>query len=481
MTVSSLSTTTRPPATSTAHAVRPRLARTQSQPAQGVSLGSIYADAFVRGDPALSRALGNVRSRFDAKEAAAAVAEVVDARPSLRNKRVLVLSLSAGGGHNAAASAIKSSLGKGYDVKVVHPYDNGVEFYNAAQSFLPTPILNVLGFGQRLMDNISDQTTGGQLYRLLEEENPDVVISVVPMANGTLYKAAAATKTPLLVVPTDLEFDHFLQHIPSTPNPHFKAALPFDEMRNQAAHLPEHAFATTGYPVRRDFSTDTPVRAGEVLAPSAVLDELHIAPSDRVVMIMMGAGGASGGVIESDARALQEKLGGELQARAAAGAAIDPNQKVHVVAMCGSNDSLKTNLGSLSNGDGQVVVHAVGKKDAPDMAALMKKADVLVTKPGGGTVNEALAANLPMLYHRDNGGAVSWEVANAKFAEDKGLAGEVDAQDLVSVIADRIVAGRPTTTFDVPARNFAGNIKRVVDELIANTEKPVKSIPGMPV
>ena len=391
------------------------------------------------------------------------------AAPAKPKPKVMLLSLSAGGGHDAAAGAISSALGAAYCINTVKPFDGGVEGYNLMQAIAPPQLLNFLGWAQQLVDPVQTHLQFHGIHDQIKNADPDIVISVIPMANGATFNATQVLKIPMVVVPTDLAFSHFLQQVPADSGTQFKVALPFPTMRNQAPHLPEHVFAETGYPVRGAFSVDPrPAPLGAANATAPVFAELGIEPGDKVALIMMGAGGASGDVIRSDADSLSKQLAGELARRAKSNARLDAKQRVHVVCLCGGNQDLKKNLTPLATATvgEQVQIHAVGRKEGADVAALMQRADAMITKPGGATVNEAIAANLPMIYHSDVG-AVDWELENAKYAESVGLGEWVDKKDIVKTVATWVEKGRPSELVPCLARTFPENIRSVVDDLIA--------------
>lgn len=93
---------------------------------------------------------------------------------------------------------------------------------------------------------------------------------------------------------------------------------------------------------------------------------------------------------------------------------LDPHQRIHVVCICGRNGEVKKAIEKLfpPEANTQIRVHALEMCDAEQIAALMGRACALITKPGGATVNEALACNVWQLYDK----AVHvphWEMGNA--------------------------------------------------------------------
>lgn len=375
--------------------------------------------------------------------------------------KVVVVSLSAGGGHDAAARAIIDALGDGYEVKVVHPFDDGVEAYNAAQTHTPPQFLDLFGYMQRITNmlnqvvGVSDALYGETLDAIFAAENPALVVSTAPMENATTLRAARRHGCPMVVVPTDLQFAHFVETIHDVGND-FKLLLPFAHTRGQAGHLPDHAVAVTGYPVRREFTTEG--RADALAHPSRILQDLGIAPNDRLVLVMMGARGSGEDVIVADAQDL---------ANALPDAAGEQTGRIHVAVLRGHNAHIDERLQPLaqSSRDAHVPVHVLGPRDAGDVAALMEKADVLITKPGGSTVNEALAANLPMIFHSEVP-VVHWELGNATYATEHGMAQWVARDALAATIAETLRRGRPQHMQECPSRDFPAHLRAAVQEVL---------------
>jgi len=404
-----------------------------------------------------------MRAFLSERRAQAAMAAALAPTPRPTPKRVLILSSDAGSGHAAAARAVQLALGADYKVIIERPFDldvslpsvgpvRGVDFYNMVQAHGPPIVLDLLGGFQRLAAPMGETLHGPVLAQLMDKNKPDLVVTVVPMGNGAVFKEADARNVPLLVVPTDLDFGHFVDQI-RTPGERFKLALPFGDMRTQAAHLPESAFAVTGYPVRPDFCAAEQAR-------SSTLDALEIGPADKVVMIMMGGGGTSSDRVIANAQLLGTSLGEAVQGR------------VHIVCVCGRNDKMRRDLGPWVNRSARsrIRVHALGSCDGNDVAALMHKADVLITKPGGASVNEALAANLPQIYDRSVH-APFWELGNAAYAQAHAMGDWVDPKDMVAKVAAALARGKPRTPAPNPARSFPQRIRSVVDELTKPRDK----------
>jgi UDP-N-acetylglucosamine:LPS N-acetylglucosamine transferase len=88
-----------------------------------------------------------------------------------------------------------------------------------------------------------------------------------------------------------------------------------------------------------------------------------------------------------------------------------------VMALCGDNPALLTRLGPLSAAAGGRL-HAFGFTNR--VADYMAAADVLVTKPGPGSLAEAFSARLPVVVTR-NRHTIPQERFNTDFVAERGL------------------------------------------------------------
>ncbi|MFH1678537.1 MAG: glycosyltransferase [Candidatus Omnitrophota bacterium] len=96
--------------------------------------------------------------------------------------------------------------------------------------------------------------------------------------------------------------------------------------------------------------------------------------------------------------------------------------RVNILAVCGKNQRLYDKL-KRKRYPG---VDLFGFTE--DMHALMSRSDIIITKPGGLTIAEALAMQLPMVFI---GGIPGQETENARILEDCGCA--INAKDLKSL------------------------------------------------
>jgi len=233
--------------------------------------------------------------------------------------------------------------------------------------------------------------------------------------------------------------------------------LPFgsDHFVNQRQNVGAENLVVTGYPVRPEFC-----EGGNESGETSIVESLGIEPTDKVMLIMMGAAGANPDRIRDDAWKLSHRLE-------------NVDGKVHIVVLCASNDVLRGEIQRIAGQDDKmanVTVHAVPRIDAAQMRALMERGDVMLTKPGGATVNEALAVNLPLLF-RGNVHTLPWEAGNCDYVTQHRLGewAENDGPLQLEAQAAKFL-NRPRgerARVDAPAKAFSTNIVSLLNKITA--------------
>lgn len=139
---------------------------------------------------------------------------------------------------------------------------------------------------------------------------------------------------------------------------------------------------------------------------------------------------------------------------------------IQIIAVAGCNKKLQNQLESLSH-DSQKSVRVLGYTDK--ISELMDVADLLITKPGGITVSEALVKKLPFLIMTPIPGQ---EERNARFLVDSGAAIRLNSCDNMEVVLKRTL-DRPSALYKMSeaARKLARphacmDIALLVEELI---------------
>ncbi len=197
----------------------------------------------------------------------------------------------------------------------------------------------------------------GIRYRIAHEQ-PDVVVSVLPVINGLLTEVATRTE----VVLTDWHSVHRFWVAPGVD--HY--TVPTDAARRDCIRFgadPERV-DVVGIPVRRAF------------ADAARPPREHTTASDRfTILAMVGA--------EGSPRALAN-LRAVMQLRLDA----------QLTIVCGRNEQLRKEVQALP---ARLPVQALGFVD--NIPELMRQSDILITKAGGLTLAEAFSCGVPVVVY----------------------------------------------------------------------------------
>jgi 1,2-diacylglycerol 3-beta-galactosyltransferase len=326
-----------------------------------------------------------------------------DARPE-----VLLLIVDAGGGHRAAANALLAAA-ESTDAplrlrveslqSVLQPLDpvrrlTGLDLeqlYNAMVRRRFTghlvPLLRVLQWSiARLHRRLTRQVAAH-----LRAHPAAAVVSLAPNFNAVLRDAVreALPAAPFHVLLTDLaDFPpHFWME------PHVDGVfVATDEAAEQARRLGLRARRTSGMVLNPKFYQ--PLSGGRERARR----ELGVPADVPLVLLLFGGKGAP--EMLPLARRLLERDG-----------------RWHVAAVCGDNPRLCARMEALAAGaPGRL--HAFGFTHR--VHELMDAADLLLTKPGPGSLAEAFHRRLPVVVTLD-ARTIPQERFNARFVEQQGL------------------------------------------------------------
>lgn len=324
-----------------------------------------------------------------------------------KRPKILVLHASVGAGHTRAAMATAAALAAeapGADIRVIDALDLARPLFSRlyGKGYLKlvekAPALFGMlyditdrkprrGLGDRLRRVVQRWGASG-LLDLLEDGGWDVVVHTHFLAPelACALRREGRLKAPQLVVVTDYDAHRIWVHEPVE---RYCVAGPVAEASLRAHGVEEDDIELTGIPVDPAFYA--PVDR------DAALKEFGL--SDGYPVVVQASGGHGVGPVEEVYRALL--------------ASTIPSQ---LVVVCGRNEAARKALAAIRP-PARHRVKILGYTDA--MRRLMAAADLLVTKPGGLTVSEALACGLPMALINPIPGQ---EVRNADYLLENGAA-----------------------------------------------------------
>lgn len=302
------------------------------------------------------------------------------------SRRILILMSDTGGGHRAAAEAIRDALHIRYgqesaSVKLVDvfreyspvPLKFAPEFYpwwvNRSKTSWGVGY-NMSNTRRRaqLLSQTMYVTIEGGLKRMLRENPADVVVCVHSLLTRPALQALTrfTQRPPFVVVVTDLVSTHHLWYDKRCERCLVPTQPAYD--RGLAAGLSPEQMRNTGLPVHPRFALG-------LKAKEEARRELGWDPDLPAVLVV--GGGEGMGPIYRTARAINER-----------------SLRCQLIVVAGNNKALKDKLES-KTWNQPTRIYGFRK----DMPLLMAATDVLVTKAGPATISEACIAGVPMILY----------------------------------------------------------------------------------
>ena len=321
-------------------------------------------------------------------------------------KTVDLVYFNAGGGHRSAALALQEVIreqGRPWNVRLV----NLLEVLDPEHKFrkytgmAPEDYYNkrlargwTLGLAQELkilqgMIRLGHTSLVRSLQQHWLETEPDLVVSLIPNFNRSLYESLASSLpgVPYVTVMTDLADlpPHFW--IEAGQDQHLVCGTPRAAEQARAAGYPEHRISlTSGMILRPSFYRPTSVdRAAELRA-------LGLDPQRPTGIVMFGGHGAT------QMWRIAEQL-----------------HDTQLILICGRNQSLAGKLCGMTSSAPHAVI---GFTD--DMPRYMRLGDFFIGKPGPGSLSEALHIGLPVVTF-ENSWTMPQERYNARWVRETGV------------------------------------------------------------
>ncbi len=293
--------------------------------------------------------------------------------------KIIILTMSTGNGHNIASYALRDYLvSQGVEAKVVDAYkyfnkklsDLLEKGYLLSTKYIPT----VYGKFYRSMERhnpdsrlawstFCNSLVERQFAKYISKQNPDVVISTHSLAAVlmTKYKSERLVETKTIGIVTDFcvlpywdmaDMDYYI-----TANEHVKEML-------QKKGIDEDRILPYGIPVDLKFTKKT----GKEEARA----QLGIQNKKTVFIISGSMGFGNTGKYIKALDSLEDDF--------------------QIVSVCGRNAGMKERIDKMVT---RKKIYNFGFVNNVDL--IMDASDVIITKPGGLTVSEAIAKNLPII------------------------------------------------------------------------------------
>lgn len=326
--------------------------------------------------------------------------------------KVLVIYATAGAGHRKAAEAVYNGLQSrpDWNISLVDSLDYTSSFYkqlySATYTFLITRIPWLWGIIFRILDwgwvrplvllvrRGQNCLNGQALEKFLEKEQFDYIVSThfFPNEVTSHLKQRGRIKSKIIAIITDYDV-HSIWLAKGID--HYCGACEFTVAKFRELGIPADKALLTGIPTDAKFAAvhDVP----------ALKRQLGL--RDNVLTVLVATGSFGIGPIEE---------------------IIDQLSGIQVVVVCGHNKQLYQRLSQKQQG----LVKIFGLVN--NMHELMAVSDVMITKPGGLSISEALVTGLPMIFFNAIPGQ---ETNNVRVLRSYGVGiGDCPVAEMVNVL-----------------------------------------------
>ncbi len=322
--------------------------------------------------------------------------------------KVLFFSVSIGAGHDSAALGIMEELKTRCPDAVTMKVDTFDYINSTLNKVIVGTYMESLKFNPNIWGKLYEQAEEGdqlvdlrpilskllssKLEKLIEDFQPEAVVCTHAFPAGILstLKGQGKLDAPIIVVLTDFTVHSFWLHENID-----TYVIPTDDLKYllYRQDIPAQKIQTYGIPVRKEFS--------QLPDKTKAREALNF--NDNPTFLVMG-----GGLGLGDVKDIIVELG-------------NSDLECNIIAVAGKNDKLRTSLELLKTKANLKVFGFT--KEIPN---LMAASDIIITKPGGLTTAEVLAAQLPMVIVSPLPGQ---EERNTEFLLNAGVAVKVRNMD----------------------------------------------------
>ena len=324
-------------------------------------------------------------------------------------KKVLIFYASYGGGHLSAAKSIKNYIDENYNNVQTEMIDC-IKYINKALDKVTTVAYREMakkapwawekvyykandGFLGKVT-TVSNKIMAVKMAKLFREFNPDVVISTHPFGSQmTSYlKQKGKTNCKLATIMTDFK-SHEQWLIGNNFANFYFVSNPIMKKELLNSNIPENKIFVTGIPISSQFSQN--------YNKEAICSLFNIDSNKKTILFF---GGGEYGLGKDKTVSILNSLA--------------DFSHIQVIAIAGKNEKMKQEFERIvkeKNKENTIKVLPFTNK----VPELMSISDLVITKPGGLTVSESLASNLPLIVINPIPGQ---EEENAEFLENANCA-----------------------------------------------------------
>ena len=379
--------------------------------------------------------------------------------------KILLISSRGGCGHTAAVECLKCILGSDYEFKVIHPlgedsygwlsYCDGM--YNFALHYQLNRSLNFLfQHIQPLCAEINTNNVKQLIASHIDRYQPDMVITVSPIINTSIGLAAEEKRLPYLIITTDHDLKQWVYGMEKLQYANFRVTIggEYDTSMEKllAKGVAKSAIHMIGLPIKPDFFEKKNV--------AALKEQYNIEENKKVILLMMGGIGNKK-IIDYTKYLLCIK-----------------NAGFHLLACIGKSETLKSELGSIPIDPSNSLSVISFTNRVSDLIAI---SDVMITKPGPGTINEAVALHVPILVDHTSP-CLDWERVNLDYVQNYQIGEEITHLNqlpglLNKYLHDELIRSQIQGRYSqIPQNQFNVKIKEIINEMLRNSDCPKNAI-----
>jgi processive 1,2-diacylglycerol beta-glucosyltransferase len=316
----------------------------------------------------------------------------------IRHPKVLLITASFGNGHHQVSRVLKHTFEE-FGIGTVQVYDLYAEAYprlNEAVKFLYNQAFKYGALMYKLffyfMDNMYGTAATSwylrlgerKLEALLQSEHPDIVITTFPVGTVPEWRKKTKGTFQLYTIVTDYCLHRTWLH--DEIDRYYVATEEVkDKIRSNG--ITAEKIHVSGIPIRKEFEDSK--------NNGYIIQKYQLNPHDKKVLILAGAQGVVKNIKWITTRLLRES-------------------NVQVIVVCGKNKRLYNQLQKISTKYEQQLKFFGYVENIHE---LYEVADIMITKPGGVTLSEAIAKKLPTILYKPVPGQ---EKENSMFFDKKG-------------------------------------------------------------
>ncbi len=320
--------------------------------------------------------------------------------------KVMILTVSTGYGHTATANAIADRLTEmGNQAQVVDVYkyinsfisetlDKSTTLYTKVAPDIYRVIYDYLEGGvevdQKNVFQLVNKLCAYKFFHLVKAFDPDVIVCTHLFAAQLAHeiKRKGKTRARLVGIITDYTIHPYWETVTSVD--YIITASEMLTLRAVKRGIPHQKILPFGIPVHPKYRM--------ALSKYQAREKLGLKLNAKVILLM--GGGLGFGIDEDEVRKIFEL-----------------NSDCEVMAVCGRNEKQRLRFEKMKQEYNYINLHPYGFVD--NVQEMMDAADFLISKPGGLSVSEALAKNLPMIVINPIAGH---EERNLEFLLNSGVA-----------------------------------------------------------